>query len=84
MYVSKSPLFFKKLKERADKEDILHNKVEIEHKLKAEKRMIDIHFVLEQSKKRFEAKINPRLMERNDLIMKLSTYDNFSPFKRGH
>lgn len=84
LYVSKSPLFFKKLSERESKDATIERKMNIEDEPRAIKRMVDINFVLEQSKKRFEVKVNPRLLEKNEPIMKLSAYDNFSPFKRNH
>jgi hypothetical protein len=53
LYVSKSPLFFKKLYEGAKKEDPKENEANHEHKWRRDKCIIDINFVLEESKKRF-------------------------------
>jgi len=64
--------------------DQMQNQVNNPPNSRIVKRMLDINFVLEQSKKRFEAQPNPRLMERNHSVMKLTAYDSFSPFKRGH
>lgn len=53
LYVNKSQLFFKKMNSKMEVHDQIQNQMDDPPNSRIVKRMVDINFVLEQSKKRF-------------------------------